>query len=266
MDLKQLIKERTTSLFVIPVLAGAVIGVIFLMPLNEFVFYYEDKPNLGEALKYAGDQLWRSFLGAYPVKVLFFAAVGALLGFLAAIFFSSLYRSTIRIKQLSDELEKDLLALISHGESSHLEFKSTFRWDVKDSRPNRALEDVIMKTLTGFMNGEGGTLIIGVSDDGSITGLEDDYKILKKKDRDGFEQALVAAVASKLGTDLCQYVHPVFHNTLGKDVCRIIVRPSHRPVYIKEGNNMKFYVRTGVSTRALNIQEAVEFISTRWKA
>ncbi len=265
MNPKETFKDSTALLFGIPVVIGAVVGVMFLLPVNEFVFSYEDKPVLGEALTYAGDQLWHSLMGRYPVKLIFFAAVGALLGLLSAVFYSSLYRSTLRIKQLSDELEKDLRALISHGESAEVEFKSTFRWDVKESRPNKSLEEVIMKTLAGFMNGEGGTLIIGVSDDGEITGLEHDYKVLKKKDRDGFEQALMAAVASKLGTDVCQYVHPVFHNTAGKDVCRIIIRPSHRPVYIKEGSDMRFYLRTGVSTRGLNIQEAVEFISTRWR-
>lgn len=239
--------------------------MVFLIPLNEFVFYYEDTPDLGGALAYAGDQLWHSVLGRYPVKLVFFAAVGVFLGFLSALFFNSLYKRTLRIQHLSDELEKDLRALISHGESSSVEFKSTFRWDMKESRPNKALEEVIMKTLAGFMNGEGGSLIVGVSDSGEVTGLEHDYKILKKKDRDGFEQALMAAVASKLGTDVCQYVHAVFHNTSEKDICRVIVKPSHRPVYIKEGDNMRFYLRTGVSTRGLNIQEAVEFISTRWR-
>ena len=114
------------------------------------------------------------------------------------------------------------------------------------------------------MNGDGGTLIIGVSDEGQVTGLEDDYRTLKKKDRDGFGQALMTAVSTKLGTDACRYVEPVFHSVAGKDVCRVIVKPAGRPVYMKEGNDMRFYLRTGVSTRWLNIQEAVEFISTRW--
>ncbi len=265
MNTKDTFKDRTALLFGIPVIFGAVVGIVFLIPLNEFVFSYEDNPNMREALTYAGDQLWHSLLGRYPVKLIFFGTVGAFIGFLSALFYYSLYKSTLRIKHLSDELEKDLRALISHGESAVVEFKSTFRWDLKESRPNKALEEVIMKTLAGFMNGEGGSLIIGVSDDGEITGLEHDYKILKKKDRDGFEQALMAAVASKLGTDVCQYLQMVFHNTTGKDVCRIIVRPSHRPVYIKEGSDMRFYLRTGVSTRGLNVQEAVEFISTRWR-
>ncbi len=190
--------------------------------------------------------------------------MGAFLGLLAAFFFNSLYKSTAQIKQLSDELEKDLLALISHGESAHLELKSTFKWDLKEQRPNKALEDVILKTLAGFMNGDGGTLIIGVADDGEILGLENDYHIQRKKDRDGFEQAVMTTIARNLGTDACQYLQLVFHNIQGKEVCRIITAKSHRPIYIEEGKSTKFYLRTGVSTRELNVQEAVEYISTRW--
>ena len=266
MNVKELFKDRTALLFGIPVVIGIVVGVVFLLPLNEFVFYYEDKPALKEAITYAADQFWYSLTGRFPVKLIFFAAVGALLGLLSAFFYSSLYRSTLRIQHLSDELEKDLRALISHGESAEVEFKSTFRWDMKESRANKSLEDVIMKTVAGFMNGDGGSLIIGVSDDGEITGLEHDYNILKKKDRDGFEQAIMASVATHLGTDVCQYVQTIFHRSGGKDVCRIIVKPSHRPVYIKEAGEMRFYLRTGVSTRPMNIQEAVEYISTRWRA
>lgn len=256
--------KRTFFLFVIPIVAGAFIGVFFLYPVNEFVYFHEHDPTPGTGWSYTWEQLWLGVTGHYPIKVPFYAGVGAFLGLLAAFFFNSLYKSTAQIKTLSDELQKDLLALISHGESAHAEFKSSFKWDLKESKPNKALEDVILKTLAGFMNGDGGSLIIGVADDGDILGLEPDYNILKKKDRDGFEQSVIAAVASKLGTDACQYLQLVFHDIEGKDVCRVITTQSHRPIYIKEGNNLKFYLRTGVSTRELNVQEAVEYISTRW--
>ena len=71
---------------------------------------------------------------------------------------------------------------------------------------------MILKTLAGYMNGNGGTLLIGVADDGAIVGLEKDYKTLKKQDRDGFEQALMTAVATKIGGDACHSVQIVFHS------------------------------------------------------
>ena len=44
MNSKETFKDRTALLFGIPVIIGAVVGIIFLIPINEFVFYYEDKP------------------------------------------------------------------------------------------------------------------------------------------------------------------------------------------------------------------------------
>ncbi len=256
--------NRTFLLYLIPVLIGALVGVLFLIPVNALVFYFEHRPGGGTALEYAAAELMWALTGGMPLKTLFYACVGAFLGLVSAFFYSALYRSALSIRKLSEELEKGLLPLIAHGEGPHLEFKSTFRWDVKEGNANRGVEEAVIKTLAGYMNGDGGTLIIGVSDDGRVTGLEDDYRTLKKKDRDGFGQALMTAVSTKLGTDACRYVEPVFHSVSGKDVCRVIVKPARRPVYLKEGNDMKFYLRTGVSTRRLNIQEAVEFISTRW--
>ena len=114
------------------------------------------------------------------------------------------------------------------------------------------------------MNGNGGTLLIGIADDGAVVGLEQDYHTLKKQDRDGFEQALMTAVATKLGGDACNSVHIVFHTVDKKDVCRVLVAPMHRPVYVKDGDTPKLYVRTGALTRELNVQEAIDYTSTRW--
>lgn len=251
-------------LFLLPILAGALIGMFFLFPVNEFVFYFEHSPDAPSAWAFTSDQIWNALGGGHPLKTLFYAVIGGFLGLVAAVFFSSIYKRTAQIKQLSAELEKDLLVLIAHGESAHLEFKSSFRWDIKQEKVNRGLEDAIMKTLAGFMNGGGGTLIIGVDDDGNVLGLDNDYTTLKKKDRDGFEQAIMNAVSVRIGTDACQYLQVVFHAIEGKDVCRIITARSHKPVYVIEAQSMKFYLRTGVSTRELNVQEAVDFISNRW--
>ena len=121
----------------------------------------------------------------------------------------------------------------------------------------------MLKTLAGYMNGNGGTLLIGVADDGAIVGWRD-YTTLKKPDRDGFEQAVMTAIAAKLGADACRTVQIVFHLLESKDVCRVMVSPAHRPVYVKDGDNPRLYVRTGVSTRELNVQEAINYTSAHW--
>jgi predicted HTH transcriptional regulator len=181
--------------------------------------------------------------------------------------FKTIHHRFVHIDHLKMELEKDLPSIIRQGEGPYLEFKSSLRWDMVESRINRALEGVVLKTLAGFMNSPiGGTLLIGVADNGEVIGLEKDYQTLKRPDQDGFEQAVMTAVSANLGADLCAFVHVLFHVIDGKHVCRLIVSPANRPVFVEQGNTQKFYVRTGGATRDLNIKEALDFIAARWKA
>ncbi len=82
-----------------------------------------------------------------------------------------------------------LLELIKGGESDRLEFKQTLRFDVETQALNRKLEEVAIKTVAGFANHTGGTLLIGVRDDGVVTGVEPDYATLTNGNRDKLERA-----------------------------------------------------------------------------
>jgi len=259
-------KIRTRlRIFAVALLLGIAAGIFILFPINEFVYYSEYQATGAPAVRFAVDQVGEALRGQRPTKTVFYAAVGMVLSLGGATIYASMARRSEKIRQLSAALEEDVRLAIARGESATLEFKSTFRWDLRENRINRALESVVMKTLAGYMNGLGGTLLVGVADDGSIVGLEFDYSALKKPDRDGFEQVLMTVVASKLGGDACQNVQAVFHSVESKDVCRVIVTPGHRPVYVREGETLKLYLRTGVSTRELNVQEAINYTEARWK-
>ncbi|MDD5274339.1 MAG: ATP-binding protein [Methylovulum sp.] len=198
--------------------------------------------------------------------LMFYAKIGAMLGLLTVGIYGVLHKRLARIDSLKAELQKDLASIIILGEGPHLEFKSSFRWDLEQSRINRTLEGVVLKTLAGFLNStNGGTLLIGVADDGTILGLEKDYQSLKKPNQDGFEQAIMTAISANLGADLCNFVHILFHVIDQKEICRLIISPAHRPVFVTQNGAPKLFVRTGGATRDLNIQEALEFVPIRWK-
>ncbi|MCP4180695.1 MAG: ATP-binding protein [bacterium] len=255
------------SVLVFSIVIGAAVGLFILCPAHEIVSYYEFPyyTQNQSVWTYVFTKTINMVTGnAEPYQTMFFGILGALLGVGSMIVFEFHNRRSRLILQLSSELEKSFPNLISGGESAVLEFKSSFRWDLKENKMNRNLENVIIKSIAGFMNADGGTLIIGVDDDGKPLGVENDYSTLKKKDRDGFEQALMTAIASKLGTNICRLALVVFHKVKNNDVCRVVIMPAHQPVYVKEGNNAKFYLRTGVSTRELNIKEAIEYIAIRW--
>ncbi|MDF1583278.1 MAG: ATP-binding protein [Methyloprofundus sp.] len=263
--------EQRFKLYFFAALIGALTGVLIFYPINDFIFYFELEgtdlqKNANTALHYAYEQLKSSLSGDTPQKTLFLAQVGAIFGLAIAFIYEMLHRRLQRINRLSSELSVNLQTLILQGENALLEFKSSFRWDLEQDRVNRALENVILKTLAGYLNSShGGTLLIGVADNGEIIGLEKDYQSLKRPDQDGYEQAIITAISTHLGADLCQFVKVLFHVVEDKHVCRLIVLASPRPVFFTQNNTPKFYLRTGGGTRDLNIQEAVEFIAHRWK-
>lgn len=158
-----------------------------------------------------------------------------------------------------------IVALLAEGESARVEFKATVRGDLKNPRRSRELESNIVHTVAGFLNADGGVLLIGVADDGSIVGLETDYRTLGTKgNRDGFELFLTDLLLNAVKRDLARAIRISFHEVDGKDVCRVLVSASPRAVFLKEGSEEFFWVRSGNSTRKLSVREAVEYCKAQW--
>lgn len=171
------------------------------------------------------------------------------------------------IGKIYKKVEKeDIERLIKSGESQNLEFKSSLRWDVKQENVNKDLEKVILKTLAGFMNSEGGQLVIGVEDDGSIFGLENDYKALNNADRDKFENHLVQIMKTSIGVEYIKYLSFVFDELDNKDVCLITILKADKPAFVNFKGKEEFYVRTGNNTSPLSMKEAQEYIKNHWKS
>jgi len=158
----------------------------------------------------------------------------------------------------------DIISLISQGEGAHLEFKSSLQYDRRTKQGNHALEMVVLKTICAFLNAEGGTLLIGLSDDNQVMGINDDYTIIKNHNRDGFQNLLLNMVSNSIGNSYLQYIDVMFHNVLGKDLCQVNVEASMKPSYLTNKGKQEFYVRTGNNSRPFNISEATEYIGTRW--
>jgi hypothetical protein len=192
-----------------------------------------------------------------------YALIGGAIGFVFGLYHLALAKRTREIIFLSNRLVDDLPSLIHEGESEHLEFKSSLRWDSKKGAVNRSLETVIAKTIAGFMNHRGGSLIIGVTDEGEVVGLKNDYDTLKNKNRDGFERCIMDIVSNNLGGHKCTLIHCMFHEIEGQDVCRILVETSREPVYMNDGQVSRYYVRSGNGTRELDARQALEHISQR---
>ncbi len=99
----------------------------------------------------------------------------------------------------SKGLQQRIETLIDRGESKVLEFKATGRKNLHTGERDQKIEFAVLKSLAGFANGYGGTLLVGVNDDGSIRGVEDDLPHLHKSDLDGWALWLTDAVSTALG-------------------------------------------------------------------
>ena len=156
---------------------------------------------------------------------------------------------------------KTTLALIKEGEGDATEFKSTLRWDIRAGKTNPAIERSCLKTIAAFLNSKGGSLLIGVRDDGSIEGLETD----KFANEDKFLLHLWTLIRTCLGRDFSTYIHTRLEKIDEKTVCVVDCLPSNRPAFLHQpGFDEEMYIRIGPSSNALNISEALKYIEDRF--
>ena len=154
----------------------------------------------------------------------------------------------------------DLIDMIRGGESDVVEFKSTLRTNLHTNKPDKKMENAVLKTLAGFLNTNGGTLVIGVTDDGKPVGIEaDDFP-----NPDRMSLHLTNIVNAQLGPNAMTLIHASFDDF---EDCRVLVVNCERSpteVYVKNGNVQQFYVRTGPAIAELAGSDMVEYINQRF--
>lgn len=161
--------------------------------------------------------------------------------------------------------------MIAEGESNELEFKSTLRSDMVEGTTNKKLEDVVLKTIAAFANSDGGTLLIGVADDGEVLGLEPDYYSLGGVDRDKFELHLRNVLNQHFGAGfVTSRIVIRFHQVGDNEVCQIEADPAKEPVILKfkDRNGQpteKFYARSGNSSQEIPLSEINAYIKERFQ-
>ena len=164
----------------------------------------------------------------------------------AAVYAAKVQKQAIVAKQQTCPIG-DLLG--PDRESPYLEYKSTLRWDIRQQKKSKHIETAAIKTIAGFANSPyGGTLLIGVADDGSVHGLEDDYRTFSgygnKGNHDLWGQHLQNLIRSRLGDYALSLVDWRFHKVNGQDLARIHIDPSAHPIYDEKGKTKTFWHHT----------------------
>ncbi len=151
--------------------------------------------------------------------------------------------------------------IVSGGESDGVEFKSTVKVNLHTGEPDQRIEMAVLKSVAGFLNTRGGRLVIGVSDNGEPTGLDADGF----ENQDKFYQHVTNLFSDRLGTHLGLYISARFEEYKGSQVMVIETQPARQPVYVKENQNKRFFVRYGNTTRELNGEEMQKYILLRFR-
>jgi predicted HTH transcriptional regulator len=156
--------------------------------------------------------------------------------------------------------------LIRQGESKTLEFKSTLRWNLcEDRKDDTVITHAVLKTVAAFLNTEGGDLLLGVADDGTVVGVEPD----RLENNDKYMRHLAQVVRNGLGDRAGTCIDPKMQEVEGKTVCLVSCQRSPEPVFLRwkgtEGSSEgDFYVRSGPGTIRLTPEDAREYIRTRF--
>jgi hypothetical protein len=155
-----------------------------------------------------------------------------------------------------------LEAIVAGGESTTTEFKGTLRVNLHTGQPDPRMELSCLKTIAGFLNSKGGTLIVGVTDDGEPVGIP---KADGFANEDKMNLHLVNLVSSRIGTPYMMYVHPRFEDFGDSRVMAVECWPAKSPVYVKDDKVERFYIRAGASTPELPASQALVYIKLRFK-
>ena len=180
------------------------------------------------------------------------------------------FLNNISVKDEKIITKIDLEKIIQSGEHSYLEFKSTIRWNIEYAKVDKKMEEIILKSISAFSNGDGGKLLIGVADNGEILGLEEDYNTLKEANKDYFELHLKNLINNSFGKEFgVTGINVKFPILEEKELCEIDIQAGSKPLFIEvtDQNGLKqkkFYVRSGNSSQELAIDEVSSYIKNRF--
>lgn len=158
----------------------------------------------------------------------------------------------------------DTRSLIADGESDRVEFKETARWNIREGKKDARMEHVVAKTVAAFLNADGGTLLIGVTDQGETVGLQRDFSTLREPDADRFELWLRDMLQTSLGKNAAALPVIRFDTVDGEQVCAVHCPRSPEPVFLKQGSTQELWVRVGNSSRSFGVDEAVTYVRRRF--
>lgn len=213
------------------------------------------------------------------------SALFLLVGIAAMFFMKNRIPAATAALPESDEVRK----MIDGGENDRVEFKQRSLWSVDLSNEEIAASNsvevkrykknaskfIIARSIAGFLNTDGGDLLIGVREDRvnnriEVVGIEEEYDKLQEKDRnsDGYRRMVMDYIIKKYIPDAVAMTSRVIHITFpvvsGKTLCRIHISGAVKPMLLDVGSDELFFIRVDAATRLISGKTLTRYILSRF--
>lgn len=153
-----------------------------------------------------------------------------------------------------------IMNMAREGESATLEFKVSFCLDTRKGTKEKRIELSSLKTIAAFLNTNGGTLLIGVADNSTVTGVNEEIgKFFKSKDK--FMLHFKNCLKASIGEQFYPFIHQRLVDVSGATVLVVVCDPSSTPCYL---DGSSFYVRTNPATDQLEGPRLVEYVQNHF--
>jgi hypothetical protein len=152
--------------------------------------------------------------------------------------------------------------LIRQGESKYVEFKETLSLDIKKQTKEKYIEDSALKTIVAFLNTDGGKLLIGVADNGAISGVDIEISKFHRESLDKFLLHWKNLVKIRIGEEFYPFIEYRALNVDQNIILLVECIQSNSPCFLDKND---FYVRTNPATDKLEGSKLVEYVKHHFK-
>lgn len=168
------------------------------------------------------------------------------------------------VGEMSDS--ERVMSLVRAGESKHVEFKETFNLDVRTQTKEKDRRRDTIKTIAAFMNSSGGTLLVGVNDQGEFTGIDIELQKFHKSDniqksKDKFLLDFKNAIKTHIGEQCYPLIDQRLIELDGKLILCVDCQASSTAVFVDDND---FYVRTNPATDLLTGKTLLAYIDNHF--
>ena len=175
-------------------------------------------------------------------------------------------------------------------EDQFVEYKSSALWSVNLSKDElsasksfeikkygrNASKFIIAKTLAGFLNTEGGFLLVGIRENKSllkdeVIGIDAEFKKINDPCLDGYRRMIVDSIVKpffpkSIFNHFSSYININFHVVEGKTLCILKAEKSDHKIFLKHGGVESFFIRVDATTREISGEQIVDYCMRRFQA